>query len=100
MAKKAKKAKRVVKSKKAKRAPAKRKASTVTVPMQSVVQFVRMLVKEGHDDAFEKHVKGGIVALSNKDVDIVKDFLARNGHVRPTMATAIREPCPGNPFEC
>jgi predicted transcriptional regulator len=101
MAKKAKKAKKISKSKKAKRAPAKR-AATVTVPIQSVVQFVKMLIDEGHVDDFESRAKKSkaLVSLGNDSADFVRKFLARNSHLRAPMAKSIRDPCPGNPFEC
>jgi hypothetical protein len=99
MAKKAKKAKKASKSK-AKRAPAKRK--TVTVPIQSVVQFVKMLIDEGHADDFESRAKRSkaLVSLGSDSAEFVRKFLARNSHLRAPMAKKIRDPCPGNPFEC
>lgn len=101
MVKKAKKAKKVAKSRNAKSVTTKRKA-TVTVPMQTVVQFVKMLVSEGRDVEFEQHAKSekASVTLGKGDVEFVKGFLARNDHLRPLMARSVREPCPGNPFEC
>lgn len=100
MVKKAKKAKKV--AKKSKRGPAKRKRNA-SVPMQTVVQFVRMLIEEGHDDEFEAHASaaGAVVTVSRGDVDVVKKFLDQNRHLRGArMAAAVRDPCPGNPFEC
>jgi hypothetical protein len=100
MAKKAKKAKKASKLKKTKRAPAKRK--TVTVPIQSVVQFVKMLIKEGQADDFESRAKRSkaLVSLGSDSAEFVRKFLARNSHLRAPMALSIRDPCPGNPFEC
>ncbi|MDP1582228.1 MAG: hypothetical protein Q8M18_02240 [Bradyrhizobium sp.] len=101
MAKKAKKAKKVSKTKKAKRATAKRK-TTVSVPAESVVQFVKMLIKEGRDEDFEKRAKKSkvVVKLAGDSADFVTKFLGRNKQLRGPMTMAIREPCPGNPFEC
>lgn len=103
MAKKAKKAKKVAKAKKTKRAAAKRK-TTVSVPAESVVQFVKMLIKEGRDEDFENRCKKSkfkvVVKLAGDSADFVRKFLARNKQLRSPMAKAIREPCPGNPFEC
>jgi hypothetical protein len=100
MAKKAKKAKKVSKAKKTKRASAKRK--TVSVQAESVVQFVKMLIKEGRDEDFENRAKKSkvVVKLTGDGADFVRKFLARNKQLRGPMTMAIREPCPGNPFEC
>ena len=100
-AKKAKKAKKVTKSKGMKRATAKR-ATAASVPMQTVVQFVKMLIEQGHDREFEERAKRmkAIVTLKKDDVDFVRKFLARNDHLRPMVARSVRDPCPGNPFEC
>src|SRR5260370_30766541 len=101
MAKKAKKANKVSMTKKSRRAPAKRK--NASVPIQSVVQFVRMLINEGHDGEFEAHASraGAVVTLSSVDGAVVKKFLDRNQHLRGAkMAAAVRDPCPGNLFEC
>ena len=100
--KKAKKAKKASAAKKAKRGAAKRDTGT-PVTMETIVQFVRMLVKEGRDAAFEAHVRQheGAVTLSGANVDVVKQFFDMHGDLRgPTMRGAIRDPCPGNPFEC
>jgi hypothetical protein len=101
MAKKAKKAKKISKSKKVKRGIAKRK-ETVTVPIESVVQFVKMLINEGHADEFQSLAKESkvLVSLGDDSTDFVRKFLTRNNHLRGAMARTIREPCPGNPFEC
>jgi hypothetical protein len=108
MAKKAKKAKKVKKAKKASAAkkskPTTVKRQTATpVTMEAIVQFVRMLVNEGRDGAFETHVRQhqGAVTLSDANVEVVKQFFNQHGDLRgTTMRGAIREPCPGNPFEC
>jgi hypothetical protein len=102
MVKKAKKAKKASAAKKSKRTTAKRQTGT-PVTMETIVQFVRMLVKEGRDGAFEAHVRQreGAVTLSDANVDVVKQFFNQHGDLRGApMRGAIREPCPGNPFEC
>ena len=70
-------------AKKSKRGSAKRKKNA-SVPMQTVVQFVRMLIKEGRDEEFETHVRvaEAVVTVSSADVDVVKEFLDRNRHLR------------------
>jgi hypothetical protein len=100
-AKKAKKVKKVSKAKKAKSAKAGSR-KPVTAPIESVVQFVRMLINEGRDRDFEKLAssEAAVVAFDRKSTEFVKKFLADNRHLRIPMAAAVRDPCPGNPFEC
>jgi hypothetical protein len=102
MAKKAKKTKKAKKAKKAAKRTTAPGKKTVTVPMQSVVQFVKMLISQGHDGEFETSAKNSrvLVSLDGAGTTFVKDFLARNSHLRPAMAAHVRDPCPGNPFEC
>ena len=107
MAKRAKTAKRAAKkgaakSKKAKRAVTARKI-TAAVSMETVVQFVRMLINEGRIDEFESGARRSKarVRVDADGVQFVQKFLTRNDHLRPAMAAAIRDPCPGdNPFKC
>ena len=103
MAKKARKAKKAKKATKSKKAKSVTRNSTATVPMQSVVQFVKMLINEGRVDEFENGAKRSKsrVRLDGDGVKFIQKFLTRNNHLRPAMVAAIRDPCPGNnPFKC
>lgn len=111
MAKKAKKTKKAKRAKKAAkvRAATGRTSKTgaasrngASVPAESVVQFVKMLVQEGHTAAFEASAKaaGVKVTLNAKGVKFVRRFIRDNAHLRGPMSLSIQDPCPGNPFEC
>jgi hypothetical protein len=102
---KAKKVRKVKKASGARKARSSRAAGggkLVTAPIHSIVQFVRMLIDEGHDQDFEKLAsdEAAVVAFDRKSTEFVKKFLASNRHLRPAMTRAVRDPCPGNPFEC
>jgi hypothetical protein len=99
--KKVKKAKKASKSKTAKPATTAPKMA-VTVPMQSVVQFVKTLIKEGRDGEFENGAKklNRFVILDDDGVDFVKKFVARKKTFRRAMRATVLDPCPGNPFDC
>jgi hypothetical protein len=101
MAKKVKKAKEKRASKAAKRAATPRKTA-VTVPMHTVVQFVKTLIKEGRDVEFEDGAKksGRFVTVDDDGVDFVKKFVARKKTFRGAMRATVLDPCPGNPFDC
>lgn len=100
MAKKAKKAKKASKPKIESATTTTR--TSVTVPMQSVVQFVKALIKEGRDVEFEGSAAGSkaVVILDDDGVAFVKSFIARKQTLRRGMRAAILHPCPGNPFGC
>jgi hypothetical protein len=95
--------------KKAKAAKKRRGASvtttthtTVTVPMQSVVQFVKALINDGRDVEFEKNAMAADVhvILDDNGREFVKQFLGQKRTLRRGMRAAILHPCPGNPFGC
>jgi hypothetical protein len=101
MAKKAKKTKKAKKSKKGQRATTTTKTH-VTVPMQSVVQFVKALISEGRDVEFEGSAAqaNAVVIVDDDGTAFVKQFLAQKQALRRGMRAAILHPCPGNPFGC
>ena len=76
--------------------------TTVTVPMQSVVQFVKALINDGRDDEFEKSAMAADVhvILDDEGREFVKQFLGQKRTLRRGMRAAILHPCPGNPFGC
>jgi hypothetical protein len=102
-AKKTKKTKKsVVKTAKKSKQPSATRKKPVTAPMQSVVQFVKMLINQGDAERFESLAQeaGAVITFDDHATAFVKTFLNDNQHVRLTMARAVRDPCPGNPFEC
>jgi hypothetical protein len=86
------------KSRKASHAKGKKR---ITVPVQSVVLFVKMLYDRGHSDEFIAAAKKSkaIVALEANSVEFVKEYLARR-QLRGALAASVVDPCPGDPFEC
>ncbi len=108
MAKKARKAKKAKKAAKARAATARTSKTGAasrngaSVPAESVVQFVKMLVREEQAVAFEASAKaaGVQVKLNARGVEFVRKFIRDNAHLRGPMSLSIQDPCPGNPFEC
>lgn len=76
--------------------------TTVTVPMQSVVQFVKALINDGRDVEFEKNAMAADVhvTLDDDGMEFVRQFLGQKRTLRRGMRAAILHPCPGNPFGC
>ena len=76
--------------------------TTVTVPMQSVVQFVKALINDGRDVEFEKAAMAADVQviLDDDGREFVKQFLGQKRTLRRGMRAAILHQCPGNPFGC
>ena len=77
----------------------------VTVPMHSVVAFVKMLQDEGHVDQFVKAAKKSktVMTMHPDSVNFVKDYLHSNQlHASNATARLIVNPCPdpNDPFEC
>jgi hypothetical protein len=74
----------------------------VSAPMESVIQFVKMLIGQGHAEAFESQAReaAAVVNFDDHATAFVKKFLDEHRPVRTLMARAVRDPCPGNPFEC
>lgn len=101
MAKSAKKAKKVSASAKRAAPSSDGGKKMLTVPMHSVVHFVKMLHDEKHAAKFTKAARESKVVLTMhpSTVNFVKKFVADN-KLHHAMATKVVDPCPGDPFEC
>jgi hypothetical protein len=99
MAKKASKSKRASSQRKRKVSSKGRKR--LTVPVQSVVHFVKMLYDQNHAEKFIASAKRSkaIITMHADSIEFVKKFLAKNQLRRATAASVV-DPCPGDPFEC
>jgi hypothetical protein len=73
----------------------------ITVPVQSVVYFVKMLYDHGHADEFIADARRAraVVSMEADSVEFVKAYLARRQLGR-TLAARVVDPCPGDPFGC
>jgi hypothetical protein len=100
MAKKATRSKKAS-STKAKKASSSKAKQRITVPVESVVHFVKLLHDEGHAEDFIKGANRSkaVVTLRANSVNFVRKLLIRK-NVRTAMAKGPIDPCGGDPFRC
>ena len=74
---------------------------TTKVPVQSIVQFVAMLQRQGRADEFAEAAKKSklFVTMRPSSVKFVREFVANNRLTR-AMTLSIVDPCPGGDFNC
>jgi hypothetical protein len=83
------------------RASSPKRRKTVTVAVQSVVQFVKMLFDRGQADDFiaaAKEAKASVTVRADS-VEFIRKYIADN-RLRGAMAASVVDPCPDDPFEC
>jgi hypothetical protein len=73
----------------------------ITVPVHSVVHFVKMLFDENHVDEFVKAAKKSkaVMTMHADSIEFVRKFLSHK-ELHHAMVKSVVDPCPGDPFKC
>ncbi|MBI3760142.1 MAG: hypothetical protein HY269_10390 [Deltaproteobacteria bacterium] len=89
------------KASRSKKATSSKGKKSITVPVHSVVHFVKMLHDEGHAEEFVKAAKKSkaVMTMHADSVDFVRKYLSNN-QLHHAMIARVVDPCPGDPFEC